>query len=141
MQTSMMLSRRAILLPTLSFTRTSLPCTFVEESIYNIFVWKYFERAKRYKCNVEDTTLNAEICSCVITFNDISTVIAIARITKYGIATICTTNATTAKNVAKNLCAGTICINCFDAFNAQAPSLVQGVHEVMVTLPLPTEQL
>ena len=117
------------------------PCTFVEESIYNTFVWKYFERAKRYKPNVEDITLIAEICSYVITFDDISTVIAIARITKYGIATIYTADGETAKNVAKNLCAGTICINCFDAFNAQAPSLVQEVHKVMVTLPLPTEQL
>ena len=104
------------------------PCTFVEESIYNTFVWKYFERAKRYKPNVEDTTLIAKICSYVITFDDISTVIAIARITKYGIATIYTADGETAKKMAINLCAGTICINCFDAFNAQAP------HSTRLTL-------
>ena len=98
------------------------PFTFVEESIYDKFVRKYFERAKRYRPNVEDTTLNAEISSYVIKFNDISTVIDITRI--YGFATIYTTNATKATKVAENIRAGTICINCFDAFNAQAPHYI-----------------
>ena len=89
------------------------PFTYVEESIYDEF-----------KSNSKWMSLNV-VTGCLMTrFKDISEAIEIATSIKYGFAAIFTGDVMTAKNMAKNICAGTICINCFDAFNAQAPHYI-----------------
>ena len=88
------------------------PIMYVEESIYDALLTTMSLK----KCNLRKK-------SC-IKFNDINEAIKIATSIKFGFAAIFTNNATAAINMAKNIRAGTICINCFDVFNAQAPHYI-----------------
>eukprot|EP00731_Ephydatia_muelleri_P025259 Em0017g342a len=104
------------------------PCTYVEESIYDKFMRKSVKIARRHKptcSNVEDSCmLIVEIFAFAMKFKDIETIITIARRTIYGFASIFTASGEKAKEVAQNLHAGIVCINCFNAFNALAPHYI-----------------
>ena len=88
------------------------PIMYVEESIYDALLKTMLSK----NCNLREK-------SC-IKFNSINEAIKIATSIKYGFAAIFTDDVMTAKNMAKNIRAGTICINCFDVFNAQAPHYI-----------------
>ena len=92
-----------------------LPLTYVQESIYATFMKKMTVKFSHVK-TVWDR-------NCIAKFKDIKEAITHATSTKFGFATIYTTNVMTAQEMAVKISAGTICINCFDAFNAQAPHL------------------
>jgi len=58
----------------------------------------------------------------IMKFTDIDDVIKRANRTTYGLAAgVCTTNIEKALNIAHNIRAGTVWINCYDAFSAAAP--------------------
>lgn len=105
------------------------PYMFVDESIYDTFVKKSVERAKRYKSKVTDLChVLTEIHGSVIKFNDINIVITDAISTMYGSATIFTGNVMTAQKVAANIHAGTICINCFNPYMGGRRCVVNDKH-------------